>query len=120
MEQAGSGGKTETLLRDVLRACPNHVVTLNNLALLLEDAGRLKEAETYYRRTTVADPKSPAPWAGLGDVHTAQADATVHVQNDFRRRVSVMNLVDSHPAHVGQGFNVRIGRNHCHFAIAVA
>ena len=84
MEQAGSGGKTDRLLRDALRACPNHVVALNNLALLLEDAGRLKEAETYYRRATEADPMNPAPWAGLGDVHTAQGEAAEAVASYMR------------------------------------
>ena len=37
------------------------------------------------------------------------ADAGIHVENDLRRRVAVMNLVDPHPVHVGQGFNVRVG-----------
>ena len=84
MEQAGSSGKSESLLREALLACPNHVVALNNLALLLEDAGRLKEAETYYRRATEADPKNPAPWAGLGDVHTAQGEAAEAVASYMR------------------------------------
>ena len=38
-----------------------------------------------------------------------RANAAVHVENDLRRRVPVMNLVDPHPVHVGQGFNVRVG-----------
>ena len=38
-----------------------------------------------------------------------RADAAVHVENDLRRRVPVMNLVDPHPVHVSQGFNVRVG-----------
>ena len=37
------------------------------------------------------------------------ADAGIHVENDLRRRVPVMNLVDPHSVHVGQGFNVRVG-----------
>jgi OOP family OmpA-OmpF porin len=84
MERAGNSGKSESLLREALRACPNHVVALNNLALLLEDAGRLKEAETYYRRATEADPMNPAPWAGLGDVHTAQGEAAEAVASYMR------------------------------------
>ena len=38
-----------------------------------------------------------------------RADAAVHVENDLRRRVPVMNPVDPHPVHVGQDFNVRVG-----------
>ena len=38
-----------------------------------------------------------------------RADAAVHVENDLRRRVPVMNPVDPRPVHVGQGFNVRVG-----------
>jgi len=38
-------------------------------------------------------------WAGAG----------IHVENDLHRRVPVMNLVDPHPVHVGQGFNVPVG-----------
>ena len=37
------------------------------------------------------------------------ADAGIHVENDLRRRMPVMNLVDPHPVHVGQGFNVPVG-----------
>ena len=37
------------------------------------------------------------------------ADAGIHVENDLRRWVPVMNLVDPHPVHVGQGFNVLVG-----------
>ena len=39
-----------------------------------------------------------------------RADATVHIENDLPRRVPVMNTVDPRPVHVGQDFNVRIGR----------
>ena len=39
-----------------------------------------------------------------------RADATVHVENDHLRRGPVMNTVDPRPVHVGQDFNVRIGR----------
>ena len=39
-----------------------------------------------------------------------RADAAVHVGNYHLRRVPVMNLVDPHPVHVGQGFNVRVDR----------
>ena len=38
-----------------------------------------------------------------------RADAAVHVENDLRRRVPVINPVDPHPVHVGQDFNVRVG-----------
>ena len=37
------------------------------------------------------------------------ADAAVHVENNHRRRVPIMNLVNPHPVHVGQCLNVRIG-----------
>lgn len=47
--------------------CPGHVVAPNNLALLLENAGRLlNEAKTYYHLATEAAPVNPAPWAGAG------------------------------------------------------
>ena len=39
-----------------------------------------------------------------------RADAAVHVEDDHLRWAAVMNLVDPRPAHVGQDFNVRIGR----------
>ena len=38
-----------------------------------------------------------------------RADAAVHVENDYLRRMAVMNLVDPHPVHVDQGFNVLVG-----------
>ena len=38
-----------------------------------------------------------------------RADAAVHVENDLRRRVPVINPVDPRPVHVGQDFNVRVG-----------
>lgn len=67
LEQVGSGKKNESLLREVLRMCPGHVVAPNNLALLLENAGRLlNEAKTYYHLATEAAPVNPAPWAGAG------------------------------------------------------
>ena len=39
-----------------------------------------------------------------------RADAAVHVENDHLRWAAVMNPVDPRPVHVGQDFNVRIGR----------
>jgi len=42
-------------------------------------------------------------------VAVGRADAAVHVENDLCRRVAVMNPVDPHAVHVGQGFNVRVG-----------
>ena len=39
-----------------------------------------------------------------------RTDAAVHVENDYLRRAAVMNPVDPRPVHVGQDFNVRIGR----------
>ena len=37
-----------------------------------------------------------------------RADAAVHVENESSR-MAVMNLVDPHPVHVDQGFNVLVG-----------
>ena len=42
-------------------------------------------------------------------VAVCRADAGIHVENNLRRRVPVMNLVDPYPVHVGQGFDVRVG-----------
>ena len=39
-----------------------------------------------------------------------RADAAVHVKNDHLRWAAVMNPVDPRPVHVGQDFNVLIGR----------
>ena len=39
-----------------------------------------------------------------------RADACSNVEDDHLRWAAVMNLVDPRPAHVGQDFNVRIGR----------
>ena len=39
-----------------------------------------------------------------------RTDAAIHVENDHLRWAAVMNLVDPRPVHVGQDFNVRIGR----------
>ena len=39
-----------------------------------------------------------------------RADAAVHVENNHLRWAAVMNTVDPRPVHVGQDFNVRIGR----------
>jgi hypothetical protein len=39
-----------------------------------------------------------------------RADAAVHVENDHLRWAAVMNTVNPHPVHVGQNFNVRLGR----------
>jgi len=38
-----------------------------------------------------------------------RADAAIHIENDLCRRAPVMDLVDPHPVHLSQGFNVRVG-----------
>ena len=42
-------------------------------------------------------------------IAVCRADAGIHIENDLRRRVPIMNLVNPHPVHVGQCLNVRIG-----------
>ena len=39
-----------------------------------------------------------------------RADAAVHVENDPLRRAMVVNTVDPSPVHLGQSFNICIGR----------
>ena len=40
----------------------------------------------------------------------SRADAAVQVENDHLRRATVVNTVDPNPVHVGQSFNICIGR----------
>ena len=63
---------TESALRNVVQACPDYAPALNNLAVLLENAGHLSQAESLYQRAIAADPAAIAPYAGLGDVLKAQ------------------------------------------------
>ena len=42
-------------------------------------------------------------------VAMGRADGAIHVEDDHLRWMAVMNLVDPHPVHVGQGFNVLVG-----------
>jgi len=69
-----SKSNAEELLRQAVQLCPKNVAALNNLAVKLENLGRLDEAEQLYRRAISADASAPAPHAGLGDVLAARGD----------------------------------------------
>ena len=69
-----SKSNAEELLRQAVQLCPKNVAALNNLAVKLESAGQLDEAEQLYRRAISADASAPAPHAGLGDVLAARGD----------------------------------------------
>jgi len=66
------GVNTEGALRAIVAACPGNAAALNNLAVKLEESGRLDEAKTMYERAIEVDPAQLAPYAGLGDVLSAQ------------------------------------------------
>jgi Flp pilus assembly protein TadD len=69
-----SKSNAEELLHKAVQLCPKNVAALNNLAVNLENLGRLDEAEQIYRRAISADASAPAPHAGLGDVLAARGD----------------------------------------------
>ena len=60
--------KEAVLLRQAIKLCPSHAAALNNLAVLLEDQGKLNQAEELYERSIKAKPGFMAPVAGLGDL----------------------------------------------------
>jgi len=63
----------ESVLRRVLELCPEHGQAANNLALVYENRGALKQAELLYERAIATGNAGAAPYAGLADVLTAQA-----------------------------------------------
>ncbi|MBT5496561.1 MAG: OmpA family protein, partial [Alphaproteobacteria bacterium] len=67
-----SASASENELRRFIEMCPEHAAALNNLAVLLENKGRLEEAKRLYHRAVAANPSAVAPYAGLGDVLRAQ------------------------------------------------
>ncbi len=64
--------RQEIILRNALGLCPGHAEALNNLGVLSEQAGRLDEAERYYRGAIEADPGFIAAYAGIADVLMAR------------------------------------------------
>lgn len=76
-------------LRRIIDACPDHAPALNNLAVLLENAGKFEEAGNLYNRAISADPNAIAPYAGLGDVLRAQGKpmAAASAYNEFLNRL---------------------------------
>jgi len=71
-EALPSVNASENELRRFIEMCPSHAAALNNLAVLLENKGRLEEAKQLYDRAVAANPSAVAPYAGLGDVLRAQ------------------------------------------------
>ncbi|MBF0625997.1 MAG: OmpA family protein [Magnetococcales bacterium] len=59
-------------LEKALALCSSHMQSLNNLAVLREQAGRLDDAESLYRTLLRLQPDFVAAHAGLGDVLTAR------------------------------------------------
>ena len=68
-----SGAAVKSTLDQAVSLCPNHIQSLNNLALIEEQAGNYNQAEKIYYRMLAADPAALHGYAGLGDVHSAQA-----------------------------------------------
>jgi outer membrane protein OmpA-like peptidoglycan-associated protein len=56
----------------LLQRCPDFSKGLNNLGVLFEEQGKLKEAEALYRRATHTDQRFPYPYIGLGDIYFQQ------------------------------------------------
>lgn len=71
-EALPSANASESELQRFIEMCPEHGAALNNLAVLLENKGRLEEAKQLYDRAIAVNPSSAAPYAGLGDVLRAQ------------------------------------------------
>ncbi len=84
--------QSEVELRRFVESCPTHSAALNNLAVLLENAGRLDEAKTYYERAIESDPAAVAPYAGLGDILRKQLDpaGAVRSYGEFLSRLQAL------------------------------
>ena len=61
-------GEQERLLRQGLDVEPDEPTLNSNLAALLEDVGRIADAQSLYERAAVIDPLSPRKNAGLAGV----------------------------------------------------
>ena len=71
---------TEGALRSIVQACTKNAAALNNLAVKLEESGRLVEAKATYERAIEVDPTQIAPYAGLGDVLSVQGKSAEAIE----------------------------------------
>jgi len=56
----------------LLQRCPDYSKGMNNLAVILEEQGKLKDATELYRRAIYTDQQFPYPYIGLGDIYFQQ------------------------------------------------
>ncbi len=56
-------------LTQLLQRCPDFPKGLNNLGVILEEQGKLKDATELYRRAIHADQRFPYPYIGLADIY---------------------------------------------------
>lgn len=59
-------------LIQLLQRCPDYAKGLNNLGVLFEEQGKLKDATELYRRAIHTDQRFPYPYIGLGDIYFQQ------------------------------------------------
>ncbi|MGD9972024.1 MAG: OmpA family protein [Desulfatirhabdiaceae bacterium] len=59
-------------LINLLQRCPDFSKGLNNLGVLYEEQGKIKDAAELYRRAIHVDQRFPHPYIGLGDIHFQQ------------------------------------------------
>jgi tetratricopeptide (TPR) repeat protein len=64
----GLYSESESYFREVLRLCPDHKGSLNNLGTALWRLGRLREAEKCYRRALILTPDDFAVLNNLGNI----------------------------------------------------
>ena len=68
----GLFAESETYFREVLRLCPDHIGSLNNLGTALWRLDRLGEAEDCYQRALTLQPNDFAVLNNLGNVSWEQ------------------------------------------------
>jgi Flp pilus assembly protein TadD len=68
----GMLAEAEAYFRDVLRICPDHADSLNNLGTAVWRQGRVQEAERYYRMARSLQPDDSAILNNLGNVFREQ------------------------------------------------
>jgi len=73
MSASSSTDQIDQLVR-LLQRCPDFSKGLNNLGVLLEEQGNLKDASELYRRAIHTDQRFPYPYVGLGDIYFQQKE----------------------------------------------
>jgi len=64
-------------LVQLLQRCPDFSKGLNNLGVLYEEQGKLKDATELYRRAIHTDQRFPYPYVGLGDIYFQQKQVSL-------------------------------------------